>query len=352
MRALLVAALVAASGCAVTPTHVYDLMDAPDDEGVESAVVEAAGLASRRGVHPSVRQAAARTLGRLRSDDPRAVAALEVALRPAQAPALRRQAAWALGELRSGAALRVLTQALRAPLDDETGAYVLEAVAKHYALMSRDEDTLVEVVEAMVFFAGNRKETVPAIYDLLGARTRTVGVNVRVLGNASRRLERNPSDQARAALYNACLELLDKLAASRDEILAGPSVWAPRVEAAVGAARGALDAEPDRTALLVLWMLGRLSADAEIARPAARALVGAGIEAGRRPSASARAAARLLTVWALARMQPHALGPRRAVLVDVVSREIQPAVLRLLAALSEDPRRPDGVQRVLVGGRP
>lgn len=349
MKRLLVVGLSLTLGaCAVVPTHMYDLIDAQDDEQVESAVREAAAQLGDRRARLGVRTAAALVLGRLRSDDPRAIAALQGGLSGQQPPALRRYSAWALGELRSPSALPVLTAALRSSIDDETGAYVLEAVAKHYAVMAGNEPTLVSVVEAMVFFGGNRATGVPAMYDLLGARTRTVGVNVQVLHHAIADLQRDSSPSAQAALYNATLELLTKLAARRDEVRAGPAAWSARIDAAFDAAQVALQAEPDHTALLVLWYLGQLAKDPEFAAPAARVLVGPDAELASRPTLHPRSAARLVAIWALARMQVYALGPRKALLLDVLSKEMEPEVLRLFGDLSVGDKDLDALQRVLL----
>ncbi len=338
---------LAMTGCVTQPTHMYDLMDATHDADVEAAVLEAAReLSTRRGTK-SLRMAAAKALGRLRSDDVRATNALNYGLSAGQPADVRRFSAWALGEIRSRSALPVLSAALRSEIDDKTGAYVLEAIAKHYSLMAGDEGTLLSVVEAMVFYSGNRAEGVPAIYDLLGARTRTVGVNVRVLHHAVEELVSDPRPQTRASLYNATLELLTKLAARREEIQAGPAAWSARVDAAFEAANAALVAEPRETALLVLWYLGQLAADQEFGGPAARVLVGPQAQVGSRGTVHSRSAARLVSVWALARMQVHALGPRRALLLDILSREIEPEVLRLFGDLSVSPKQKDALQRVL-----
>ena len=244
------------------------------------------------------------------------------------------------------ACLPPLKEALRSRIDDVTGGYVLEALAKHYALMASSDDILVEVVEAMVFYAGNRQSAPPAIYNLLGARARTVAVNTRVLEGAIERAA-GGDGRARAAMYNATLELLDRIAARREEIRAGPAAWAARVSAGVQGARRALDAEDPDTALLVLWYLGHLATDPELARPSAEALVGPAVPEGGRPSRAPRATQRLVATWALARMQVHALGPRQALLLDVLSRELEPRVLALLADLERRPGQLDALQRVL-----
>lgn len=339
-------ALVLASACATAPTHMYDLMDAEGDDAVESALAEAAEVLTDPGARMVTREAAARALGRLRRDPPVVIEALAFGLAAHQPPGLRRQAAWALGELRSPAGLPPLTAALRSPLDDETGAYVLEAVAKLYPVMARDEETLVTVVEAMVFYAGNRAGAPAALYDLLGARTRTVAVNVRVLGNALQTLAAANTAGNRAAVYNATLELLEKVASRRDEIRAGPAAWAGRVEAAMRAVRAAHDADPE-AGLMVLWYLGQLAQEQELAGPAAEVLAGPDVADAARPTRAPRAAERLVAAWALARLQVHALGPRRALLLDLLSDELEPRVLRLLADLPSRGGEPDPVQRIL-----
>lgn len=334
-------------GCVTQPTHMYDLMDATRDADVEDAVSEAAEELTSRSSSRAVRMAAAKALGRLRSDDVRALDALRNGLHAGQPADVRRFSAWALGEIRSRSALPILCEALRSDIDDKTGAYVLEGVAKHYSLMAGDESTLLLVVEAMVFYGGNRSKSVPAIYDLLGARTRTVGVNVTVLRHAIDELSRDPRPQTRASLYNATLELLTKLAARREEIQAGPAAWSARVDAAFEAANAALEAEPSETALLVLWYLGHLATDQEFGAPAARVVVGPQAGVVSRGTVHPRSAARLVAVWATARMQVHALGPRRALLLDILSREIEPEVLRLFGDLSINSKEVDALQRVL-----
>ena len=332
------------AGCAVTPADYFNLMDAASDREVEVAVSRAASAVADRRLDPALRMAAARALGRLRDAGPVSIGALSSGLHPTESPGLRRWSAWALGELRSPASLRPLVDVLRTDLDPATANRVFEALAKHYAILSRDEDTVVEVVEGMVAYAGRSEVAPPPLYDLLGRRTRTVAVNVRVLEQALERARKNPTSAHRAAVYNATFELLDGLDTSREAIRAGPDQWGPRIKAAVDASGRVAEFEDRDAMLLVLAYLGRFSDDRAMAQPAAQAL----LERSRiRLSRYPDPAVRLVATWTLARLAVQALGPRRALLVDVLGHELDPAVLALLSDFVPEENSLDALQRIL-----
>lgn len=349
-----------ALGCITTPPDVYDLMDAPDEPSRLDASAEAAQLLTRRGPI-AIRLAAARTLGRLRVVDATVIGALRSTLLARDVPELRAYAAWALGELRSDASLAALQDGLRVQLEPIVAEHVMEALAKHYAVMTKDRETLVEVVEALVYFAGNHGQALPSSYDLLSANTRTVTVNVEVLRRTVDRAVdqekqgKKLSAEERAATYSAAYELLTRLSDNRPEIVAGPAEWATRVDASVDVSVDAIATGDPQTALVILYYLGRLAEVPEIARPSAKRLpmplLGAGREMRRAtprgPADPVALSHRIVTTWAVARMQVHALGPRRALLLDVLSKEIEPQVLRLLADMSRRNGDFDQLQKIL-----
>lgn len=345
-RALLLATLLGA--CATTPAEVYELVDAPDASARAEAAHEASELLVARRRPLAVRLAAARTLGRLRFVDAVVVEALQRTLLADEPRELRAYAAWALGEYRSPLSLSALSACLKQRLDPLVAEYVMEALAKHYAVMSKDQDTLVEIVEALVYFSGNHTGALPATYDLLSANTRTVTVNIEVLKRTLERASATATPEDNAAMYSAAYELLARLDDTRDEIVAGEAAWQTRVKSAVDTSARTLGAEDPRTALLVVWYLGRLAELPQLARPSAGAIL--------EPNDALfdeRAAHRLVATWALARMQVHALGPRQALLVDVLSKEIEPAVLALLGDLSARDGSFDQLQKILgVGAKP
>jgi hypothetical protein len=344
VRALILLPVALATACATTPEQVYDLMDAETDEARAEASAEAAALVRDRRRHRAVRMAAARTLGRLRVDDEVVVSALrETLLDGSSNRDVRAYAAWALGELRTARSLDALASALRLQLQPLVGEHVLEGLTKHYAVMSKDHETLVRVVEGLVFFAGNHQGgALPPTYDLLSVHTRTIPVNVEVLARAIDAMRTTQTPGSRAAMYNAAYELLAKLESNKDEVVAGAAAWETRVRAAVDTSVQASRAGHRPTSLLVLWYLGRLAEVPEVARPSAVALAKPAW-----PTADADPKHRLVAAWTLARMQVHALGPRRALLMDLASRELEPTVLRILADVSPRSDELDQLQKVL-----
>lgn len=342
MRSLILGLLL--TGCATAPADLLELMDASGDEDVVDAVDECtASLLSGR---LAVRMAAAKTLGRLRTPRPEAIAGLEaVVTLPGERPELRSMAAWALGEMRSPASLEPLVKALRTPLDPTTGHYVLEGLAKHYAVMSTEESRLVEIVEAMVYFAGNQKTELSGVYDVLGARLRTVAVNVRVLERAVDAVRERRTKEQMAEVYTAAFELLARVGLTKDEIAAGPAQWKTRVEESVVNSQAAYALKDPRTELLVVWYLGKLADLQEIGRPAAAALFGDGSIEGR-PTRSPSPAVRLVAAWAIGRMLLSATGPKRALERDILPNERHPAVLELLGGASRGKGHLDLLQKV------
>jgi hypothetical protein len=330
--------------CATAPPALLSLMDAKSDADVDDAIdecIEALG----RGRVP-VRLAAAKTLGRLKHARPESIAVLsKIALAPNEDADLRSMAVWALGEMRSPGSLDRLVEVLRTPLDARTGHFALEGIAKHYAVMSSDEQRLVEIVEAMVYFAANQREDVSGVYQLLDARLRTVSVNVRVLERALDAVRSKRTPEQLAEVYTAAFELLARLDATKDEISAGPAAWKTRVEESVQQAQRVLSIEDQQSGLLVLWYLGKLSRLREIGRPAADAVIGDGVQKGR-PSISPSPAVRLVTAWMLSRMLLYGTGPKQALEKDLLPKEIDPAVLELFGGVSHEDGELDLLQKI------
>lgn len=336
--------LVALAGCATAPADLLELMDASGDDDVAAAVDECTE-SLLRGRLP-VRMAAAKTLGRLRAARPEAIAALAAVLTlPNERPELRSMAAWALGEMRSPASLEPLVKALRTPLDPTTGHYVLEGLAKHYAVMPNEESRLVEIVEAMVYFAGNQKTELSGVYDVLGARLRTVAVNVRVLERAVDAVRAKRTPEQMAEVYTATFELLARIKVTRDEIAAGPARWKTRVQESMVNSQAAYALKDPRTELLVVWYLGKLADLREIGRPAAESLFGDGRVEGR-PTKSPSPAVRLVAAWTISRMLLYATGPKRALERDILPNERHPAVIEVLGGASRGEGHLDLLQKV------
>ncbi len=347
MRTVALALLL--GGCATSPASLLALMDARSDAEVGDAVDTCAAKLSDR--HVEVRMAAAKTLGRLHRGSPAAIEALgRIAASPEEPAELRSMAAWALGEMRSPASLDRLVQALRTPLDARTGHYALEGIAKHYAVMGTDEQRLVEIVEAMVYFAANQKEELSGVYDVLGARLRTVSVNVKVLERALDTVRSNRSGEQLAEVYTAAFELLSRLDSTRDEIAAGPAAWKTRVDESVRQSQRVLSIGDPRSELLVLWYLGKLSRLREIGRPAADAVIGEGQQKGR-PTRSPSAAVRLVAAWMLSRMLLYGTGPKQELEKDLLPHERDPAVLELFGGVSTKKGELDLLQKIR-GGAP
>jgi HEAT repeat protein len=322
-------------------------MDARSDREVEEAVEEASAFLAGRGRSLAVRMAAAKTLGRLGRPAPNAIDRLREVLESTSEPdQLRAYAAWALGEMRHERSLVALQSALRRPMGAVTGHYLLEALAKHFANMSSDRDILVDVVEAMVFFAGNQKKTPPAIYDVLDAKTKTTPVNVRILARTLQARSPSATKEQKAAVYNAAFELLAKLDLIRDEIIAGRGAWLTRVKEAIRESHRAYSTADLRTRLLVVWYLGKLAGVEELARPAAEALVGSRGDLRGRPTQSPRPGLRLVAAWTLARMQLHAPGPRQALLADLLAKEVESSIIDLIGDVSSRPEEHDQLQKI------
>ena len=325
-RRVLSVLLLFGPACATIPGEIHVLADADGAEARTDAVRTAARWVMKRNEPTPLRMAAARSLGRLRVETSEAVSALRKALtRRSEPEAMRSMAAWALGELRGPSSLQALTQALRAQPEGKVAEYVLEALAKHLAVMAKDEETLLAVVEGLVFYAGNRRDDRPAAYALLSERTRTVGVNVQVLARTVKETRRQNTARQRAALYNAAFELLTRLDERRSEMAAGPAQWQPRIDAAIAEVARAYKVDDLRTQVLVLYMLGQLATAPEVANRAAP--LAQDLRLGRAGHANLR----LIAAWTLNRLQLAAVGPRRALVTDVLTRTVDPELLRLLA---------------------
>ncbi|MEM7675159.1 MAG: HEAT repeat domain-containing protein [Myxococcota bacterium] len=347
-RLRILVAVSTVAGCGTTAGQIHELADADTPRARARAIQEAVERIGDRRAPEALRRSAIRVLGRLRSDSPRPIEVLETVLTDGRAPQpLRCMAAWSLGELRAVGSLKVLTAALRAGVEDDLAAYVLEGLAKHTALMTNHEETLMSVVESLVFYAGNRRKDLPPTYQLLSDHTRTVEVNVEVLRRSLDRLQQNPDPRRRSAMYAAAFELLARLDERQSEIAAGPAVWSPQVDAAVTIAGRAYRMEDLRTQLLVLFFLGRLGQQNVVARRSA--LLADELKIARSPEAPIQ----LLAVWGLNRLQLLASSSRQALVNDLLIRIEHPAVLRMIGDLGRVAGQPDAPQKWLeLGGAP
>lgn len=347
MRILIAAALsTALGGCVTSTAALLERQDAATDQEIEGAVADVGRvLADRRKAEP-LRLTAAKVLGRLTSAQGASVLG-GILLDPSESDALRSYAAWALGELRDPRSLEPLIGALRAPLGDQAGERVLEGIAKHAALLAGNDDRLLELTEAMVYFAGQRSQAPPAVYDLLSARTRTLPVSLKVLDHATKQAIERRGEAELAALYQATFELLSRLEGSRAEITARGDAWKTRIEESLRAAQRVFETGDPAATLLVIASLGRLGDLPEIGREAGAALVGGNGDRPRRPTVDARTGMRLVAAWALARMKLHSLGARHALLFDVLTREATPAVLEVIADQAAPTQTQDDLQKLL-----
>lgn len=345
-RLLALSIVLLGTPACLTPARVYQKMDADTDAERQEAVSWVTSCLSDRGNGTAVRMAAAKVLGRLRTPAPEAISMLARTLQATDEPAeLRALSAWALGQMRAQGSLLALQGALRVPLDTRTGRYVLQGLARHFALIAGEQERLVDLLEDMMFYAGSQQESLPPAFHVLDREARSVPVNVKVLARALDALSHTPAQAQRSAVYAAVLELLTLLDEIREEIRAAPGAWATRIREAVHQSQRAWGLEDRSIRALVLWLLGDLADEPQLAKVAAQALVGSDGTLAGRPSASPSAIERLLAAWALVRMQLHAPGPREALLRDILGREELPAVLRALCA----PCRPgehDAVQKV------
>lgn len=319
--------LVACAG----PGSILDKADARSDGDRESAASEAATiLAARRG-REGERVAAALVLGRLRRADNEVLAALGDGLE-GEARSVRLSSAWALGELRTSESLDLLVRALRDARDVELGRALLQAMAKHRALLGQTHQRRVEVTEAMVRFGSTLpSDGRPPELDLVGGETRTLEIDVAVLGRAIEAHRARPTVDTEAALYGAALELLLRVEALGRELSSEAEVSARLDEALSSVASSYLAGEP-HTASMVTWFLGQLGRRSRHARTAAAVTLA---QAG-----TQTAGQRFLRSWTLVQTHLEALEARRALTREVLVKETDPDVLRALTA-------PDGAQDVL-----
>ncbi len=332
--------------CAVHPTEVLQLADADGDRAIEAAANEAREYLRDRNQELEVRVAAAITLGRLRLATPENIAGLGQILAGDEAAKLRSACAWALGEMRSDGSLSALAGALRTPLDPLSGQYLLEGIAKHEAYLANDPERLVSVVEALVFFAGNQSGRPPAVYDVLGERTRTLPVNISVLNRATASASKNDARSV-AAMYNAVYELLARIERSQNEILAGPAEYQVQLAEAVGQLQRAMRFQDPQTTLFTTWYLGRLAKLNGLSSPAADILTGARADLPTRPTLAPSLSLRFVAAWTLAQLQLAGPGPRLALARDVLAHESEPCILKMLGELSSRTEDYDQAQKIL-----
>lgn len=345
---LLSLGLCAVGGCA-GPAAMLDLADADSAQTRLAAAESASDVLAQPRETLGKRVAAALSLGRLRLCEPTAVRGLRAGVAPDSPRLLRATSAWALGELRCEASLGPLLEGLRSrpdsgqpgrsslPPGPELGRYLLQAVAKHHAVLAERPQLVVEVVEAMTHFSGNLQGgPPPPSYDLIGARTRSLEVDVEVIAKAIAAHRAKPTASTAAALYAAAFEILARLDALREELSAAGARTRVGESIAAAAETGRVgDAETRR---LVTWFLGELASEPLYAAAAGRALSSA--------PQDDLPADRLVQTWALAQAQLNALDARRRLMARLWGQESSPDVLSALAHVTGGSAE-DILQRVL-----
>ena len=346
-RAAALAVCVGAASC-VTPASLLDRLDNTGDQEVADSVRDLSAIVADRGEKASLRCTAAKVLGRLGRPSPQAVSALARALADGRAhPDVRRWSAWALGELRAPASLQALVNALRRKMDGKTGAYVLEALAKHDALLGGiDDRRAVEIVEALVAFRTGQGGAVPPIYDVVSGRLKTIAVLVKILDGAVQACASGKAKRARCR--DAAFELLEAIDLRTEVIATAGDQWRTRLEASMGALDRAVDIGDPSLMRSILAYLGRLAAVDAIAERAAVALVGTAEALDpRRPSTATDPSVQLVATWALTRLIQHSSGPRRALAIDAFTASADPRILALLADVERRGGAADMLQRIL-----
>lgn len=331
------------SACATSTTSLLVGLDAVTDAERQDAIEDATEALDDSEEDLAVRATAAMVLGRLRAKDPDAIRALGAGLLNEHSSRLRSWSAWALGELRSEASFSLLVRALRTPLDSEVAQQVLEGLAKHSAHFHTSPDGAIELVEAMVFYAGNT-ESPPAIYDLIDGKTRTLEVNISVAERALATALANGDPKARAALFEATSELLRRLHSERRALVQDPKRWRTLTEEAVSLSQRTLEIDDPRQRRLVVYSLGRFGDELELGPLASAALISA---EGKLPDWLASPELRLVATWSLANLARHTITAHRALNTEIFTKTWDPRVLRLVSDLSLDPEDPDLLQRML-----
>jgi hypothetical protein len=231
--------------------------------------------------------------------------------------------------MREGVSLEALIAALRAPMDSTTGAYLLEGIAKHFSILSPNPSRLVDVVEAMVFFADHQRQTLPGIYDVLSAKTRTLPVNTAVLARANDALSKQGAPEQQATVYDAVFELLTKLDQAQKELEVSRKSGSLKGKEAMRQIERAFSLGDPYTKRFIVWYLGQMASTESQSKESIRTLFGASEPKQWLGQISAPASLRLIAVWAVLRTlrtEPDACQSLRSTLLN---QEKDPVILRL-----------------------
>ncbi len=221
-------------------------------------------------------------------------------------------------------------------------------MAKHDAQLSAAGDEgAVRIVEAMVSHRTQQGGAVPAIYDVVSARLKTVPVLVKILDAAVKRCA--DGRNAVAACRDAAFELLEAIDLRVEVIAAAGDQWRTRLESSMGAIGRATRVANPALVRSILAYLGKLATVDVIAERSAVAFVGrADALEDSRPSVAKDPTVRFVATWVLARMLRHASGPRRALAIDVLAGpHADSRQLGLLEALERRGGAADMAQRIL-----
>jgi len=303
--------------------------------GEQDAAKELIDYAANGKNAPGLRAWALRSLSRLQALPPESLRPLgELVCNTSEDAQLRSWAAYALGEFRQREAIPYFVRALRGPIDENTGYFVLEGLTKSISMILEDLNLNESVVGAMNAFSSMRgQETPPPMFDLLNEYVGTLPVLVLVL---EKEIQAGAKEEA---LYAAVYRTLVTIEMAKKKMLSAYDRNRKNLEKAVELSLSAVETRYRPLWLLFAWYAGLLGDNPELSSLVAPKL------SGWLTGASPRE--RLVVSWSLARMDLYQKDARDTLLVQSLKKETDLNTLRLMGRLSSAQGEPDKLQQIL-----
>jgi hypothetical protein len=288
----------------------------------------------------ALRAWALRAASRLKNQPEDAIAQLgAIVADPDEDPSIRSWAAYALGELRKSTAIPYFRKALENKIDQQTGYFVTEGLAKVLPVILENPETNDGAVNSMNTYAAHQTKFTDNMYDLFMEEA----TNLRVLVRGLQRVTGEEKKKADAMeVYAAVYQTFHHIAMPEMQKIyeARFTENQSSLSSAVALSFQALRKSDPSLARLLVWYTGVVAENESLAGLCSEKVV-------KLSEGSKDRFLRFLSTWSLSRMEVAQADAGKSLTQTTLATETDEQILRLLGSLSSTAGEPDKLQELL-----